>query len=292
MKQRPETIRILAKFLLFFGVSQSIAGTYVEQKVSSSQRGMNMQVQAWMDGDSGKVEFVKSDSDVTPKDSYLLSNDGGKTVYLVNPNKKTYSLWDMDAMFVTLSELTKDAEGVIDIMFKDAEAEDLGTEPGGQILGVNTTKKTWRTAYSMEMKVVFMEKKQYADTRIEAWMTNDISLPALNSMWFAVTPPTTGNSDLDYVLTESTKRVDGTPLKVVQNTTISKKKKGRGKSEKITMEIVALREEPVDPAMFAMPVGYNEVPLIDYGGQGTTANDASDSNDPLKDLGGIFEKGE
>ncbi len=291
MQQQPAAIiGILAAILLFAGFDQATAGTYVEQKVSSSQNGMNLKVQAWMEGNSGKVEFVKSDSDTMPKGSYLLTHDGGETVYLINPKKKTYSLWDTDALFATLGAMTKDAEGIIDIDFKDAEAEDLGTEPGGQLLGIDTTKKSWRTAYTMEMKVVFMERSRRIEATTDAWLTNEDSIPTLSSTWFAVKPPTTGDPDLDFVLSESMKRVDGTPLKVVQSTKM-KDKKGRGKTSKMTMEITTLREESVDPNVFSMPEGYDEVPLFDLSEAGISAP-TNDEDDPLKDLGGLFDSKE
>lgn len=294
-RQSATTIWILVATVTLACVGSAAAGTYVEQKVSSSQKGMNMKVQAWMEGDSGKVEFVKSDSDITPKGSYLLSNDGGETTYLINPKKKTYSPWDIDALFATLGELSKGAEGILDIDFKNLETEDLGTEPGGEMLGAEMTKKSWRTAYTMEMKVVFMERKRHIGTTIEAWLTNDVSIPTLNNIWFSVNPPTTGDPDFDRVLTAGMERIDGTPLKVVTNTTMTEKKGKRGKNNKVTMEVTALREESVDSSMFVMPEGYDEVLLFDLGAatgnaDGADRTESEDTEgDPLEDLGGLFD---
>ena len=56
-----------------------------------------------------------------------------------------------------------------------------------------------------------------------------------------------------------------------------------------------LREESVDPSLFTMPEGYDEVPLFDLGGAGVTADSKDKKDDPLNDLGGLFdskEKGE
>ena len=285
-KRFPLFTGVLIILFLIQGSGLALAGTYVEQKVSSSTRGMNLNVNAWMDGDNGKVLFAKSDSDVTPKGSYLLTHDAGETVHLINPKKKTYAKWDMDAVFATLGQVMKDAEGVVDIVFKDATAEDLGTEPGGQILGVDTIKKSWRTGYTLGMTVVFMDQHRRMETTTDAWLSQDVSIPTLGNMWFAVNPPTTGNDELDFVLTESMKRVDGTPLKVVQRTK-AKDKKGKGKTTKMTMEITELREETIAADTFAMPEDYKEVPLLDFGGS-SNDNIEKDEADPLKNLGGLF----
>jgi hypothetical protein len=249
---------------------------------------MNMKVRAWTEGMNGKVEFAKSDSSFMPSGSYLLTHDGGKIVHLVDPAKQTYSVWDMDALFATLGQVLEGAEGVVELKFKDAESEDLGTEPGGQILGIDTTKKSWRTAYTMEMKVVFMERSQRQETTTQAWLAKGVDIPTLG-IWFTVKPPTTGRPDLDLVLTESMQQIDGTPLKIVQQSKVTDKK-GRGKSTNMTMEITALREEAVADNIFVMPEGYDEVPLIDLSGGDTAAKSQEGKGNPLKGLGGLFGK--
>jgi len=260
------------------------AGHYLEQKVSSSDNGMNMEVRAWADGESAKVEFTRSDSEFIPSGSYLLTTDGGQTVYLVDPAARTYSVWDMDALFATLGQALEAAQGVVELDFKDVMAEDLGSESGGEMLGYDTTKKSWRTGYTMDMKVVFMKQSQRMDTTTEAWMTDAIDNSTLG-MWFTVQPPTTGNPDLDMILTQSMEQIDGTPLKVVQHTTMTdnKKKRRGGKTTTTTMEVTAFREESVDAGVFTMPEGLTETPLIPaLGGQ------TGEEDGPLKGLGGLF----
>ena len=287
MQRRSIAVNWVAVPLALLGlVDVATAGTYVEQTVSSSGGGINTKSRGWVDGDNGKLEFTKSDSEVMPKGSYLLTNDGGETAYLINPKEKTISLWDLDAIFAALGEFTKEAEGVVDIDFKDPEAEELGSEPGGELLGMNTTKRSWRTAYSLEMNVVFMKQNRRMETTTDAWLTDEIDVKALRTIWFAINPPKTGDPDLDLVLTQGISQVDSMPLKVVQRTSM-KNKKGRGKTSKTTMEITELREEAIDSSIFAMPEGYTEVPLFDFSG---TGDEGGDGDDPLGELGGLFDK--
>ena len=59
---------------------------------------MNNQLTSWVDGDKAKIEFVKSGSPLTPSGSFMVTKDGGKNMYMVNPSTKTYSKWDMAGM--------------------------------------------------------------------------------------------------------------------------------------------------------------------------------------------------
>jgi len=270
------------------------AGKYIEQTVSSSQGGMNMEVRAWTDGENGKVEFTRSDSDLIPAGSYLLTSDGGQTVHLIDPAAQTFSVWDMEALFASLGQALKGAEGVIDLDFNDVHSEDLGSEPGGEMLGFDTTKESWSTGYTMDMKVVFMKQSQRLEATTEAWITDEIDNPTLG-IWFAVKPPTTGDPDLDQILTQNMERIDGTPLKIVQQSTmtdVKKKKKkaaGRGaggRTTTTTMEVTAFREESVDMAVFAMPEGYTETPLIPQLSGAAGQND--EQGGALEGLSGMF----
>lgn len=266
-------------------VTPLAAGHYLEQRVTSSDAGMNMEVRAWSDGDHGRVEFASSDSEYLPRGSYLLTRDRGHTVFLIDPAKRTYAVWDIDALFATLGQVLDSAQGIVELDFSDVEAEDLGDEAGGTLLGHATTKKTWRTAYTMDMKVMFMKQSHRMDTTTEAWLTHRPAHAAL-SMWFTVRPPTTGDPDLDRVLTQSMERIDGMPLKVVQRSTMTdNKKKGRaGKTTTTTMEITALREQAVDAALFVMPDDYSEVPLM----PALTAGKEKEDRGLLKGLGGLL----
>ena len=132
--------------LLLVCAQPAAAGRFIEQRVTSSDRGMNLLVRAWAEGDGAKVEFTRSDSEVMPAGSYLVTADRGETVFLVRPAEETYSVWDIDAVFATLSQVLEGAEGVVELDFKDPEAEDLGSEPGDELLGFDTIRRSWRTA--------------------------------------------------------------------------------------------------------------------------------------------------
>ena len=109
------------------------------------------------------------------------------------------------------------------------------------------------------MKMAFIKQKMEMDSEIEAWVSQDIDRPALG-VWFAVRPPTTGDRDLDTLMTEQMRQLDGTPLKSVTHTT---NRMGRREKDSTTrMEVTRIEEQEIDGERFSMPSGYREVPLV------------------------------
>jgi len=263
----------------------ALAGVYVEQTVSSSGGDMNMLAKAWTEGDKARVEFSESDNQLMPSGSYLITHDGGVTTYLVNPEKQTYSLWDLDAIFSTFSQTISDMEGIVDVSFEDVENETLPTEPGGELLGYDTTISSWRSAFTMQIKVMMMKQNQRTESFTRAWVTKEVSNPTLN-FWLTVRPPSTGNEEVDQMLSSGMGQIDGTPLKLVQESTVTDKK-GRGSNQTMTMEVTELREMDVDSEKFVMPEGYTEISLMD---SAASSESKKEKENPLKALGGMFKR--
>lgn len=238
------------------------AGLYLEQTVASSGegQGMQMDVRAWAEGDNVRVEYLVSNNPILPTGSYLLTRDGGQKVHLVRPQEQTYSTWDLNAMFNMLGQINAAAGGMMQIDFKDPMTEPLGSEPGGELLGYDTTHHTWRTGYTLDMKLAFMDQSSRMEATTQAWVTDELGVSGLN-IWFKASPPTTGDPELDQVLTAHMAQIDGVVLKLRQDSTTTDKK-GRTTNSSMTMEITTAREEPVDAAMFEMPEGFTETPLI------------------------------
>lgn len=285
MKTSWITPSLIALTTLSAVAAPASAGLYIEQTVTSSGQGqgMEMNVRAWADDGKVRVEYLDSNNPIMPPGSYLLTTDGGQTVYLVNPEEQTYSVFDLNQVFAFLGQMAEATGGMIHIDFKDPMSETLGSEPGGTILGYDTTHRTWRSGYTMDMKVAFMDQSNRMETTTEAWVTDEVDYPALG-IWFTANPPTTGDPELDQVLTENMKQIDGMVLKLVQDSTTTNKK-GRTSHSSTTMEVTTLREESAPAGTFEMPAGYTETPLIpDMPAQA----EGEDEGGPMEGLKGLF----
>lgn len=237
-------------------------GIYFEQQVTSEGAGNDwkMVVRGWAEEGKAKVIYEQSSYPGLRKGSYLLTTDGGRTVHLVDPKARTYSSWDFAAMMGLMLRAGEMTGGLIKIDARDPAFEQLVSEPGPAILGRSTDHVRWKSGYTMDTKVLFKKMSHRSETTTDAWVTQDIHDPAL-LVWLKATPPTTGDPELDAILTGTADQVQGLALRMEQVTTTTSKK-GRTTSATMRTEVTALREEEVDDAMFVFPAGYTEPPLF------------------------------
>ena len=245
-------------------VTGASAGLYYETVTTTQGKGQgdmgNMKAKAWADGDNGKVEFTESKNAMLEKGTYLLTHDGGKTIYLVNPKEKTYAVWDMEAMM----QLVGGAMGMMKMTITDPVVERLVEESGPALLGYPTTHYKSRTTYTMSMSVMGMKSQSTIAKEQETWATTKISDAGLG-MWLR-NAPKSGNEELDKLIQAEMDAVKGIPLKTVTVTTTTDTKKKKSETSTTTMEVTKIEATTIPESTFAIPDGYQETELFPMGG--------------------------
>lgn len=240
------------------------AGVHYRAKTTTdgaAGAGQAMEVEAWVDGPNAKVLFASSDHPMLGAGSYLLSNDGGETLFLVNPEEKTYAAFDLGSMMAGAAAMMKGLGPMMKVSFSNQRVEKLAEEPGPPILGYATTHYRFRTAYDSEIKVMGMGQSTHNDTVTDTWSTAELSDPGF-AAWLRREPPRTGIADLDEMIgNEVSKGIRGVPLKVVAASKV-KDQRGRETATTTTMEVTAVRQEEVPAATFAMPKGFERIELM------------------------------
>ncbi len=274
---------------------QAMAGLYCETETRTgilSKRHPDVQMaKMWVEGDLGKVLFDQKDkNNPMANGNYLLTQDGGATVYLVNPEEKTYAPFSIAQALSVVSSLSQATGGMISITFSDGYGEILGDEPGESMLGYTTQKVKLRHGFTLttSMKMLGRKTVNQMATQTETWVAPDLKDAALN-LWLRKGPPETGDAELDTVLRSAMIPLDGFPLKTISTTTTTDKK-GKEKVDQTEITVTLLREETVPASIFELPSGYREISLMDPAGamaQGNQGED-SDSESPLKALSGLF----
>ena len=232
MRKKTLRLMILIGSLLLTG--HAMAGLYCETEtrtgILSKRRPDVSHTRMWVDGDFGKVLFEEKKKDnPLGNGNYLLTRDGGATVYLVNPKEKTYSVFDIGKALGVLGSLSEATGGMISITFSDGYGEIMGDAPGEPILGYSTHNIVVRHGFTLttEMKMLGRKTVRKMDTRTEAWVASDLTDTALN-LWLRKGPPTTGDPEMDTALRAAMIPLDGFPLKTISVTTTTDKK-GREK---------------------------------------------------------------
>lgn len=266
-----EIVRSTAAAVLLAAMAlPASAGVYYEADTTTSggDRTTTMKVKAWVDGDRARVEFEEaSGQPFISEGAYLVTTDGGKTVYLVDPAEKTYSEWDIAAMLQTAGAMMESVGGMIDFEISDPEVEQLLAEDGGSLLGLPTRHYRYRTRYSMKMKVLGMRQSNESETVQDLWVTDQLDELALG-VWLRNEPPASGNEDLDRLIAAEFEKVQGFPLKTVAVTTTVGGRKGKRRSETTTTtEVVRLERRDTSGQDYGWPDDYQRTEILPTGGE-------------------------
>lgn len=284
--------------LVFPGLAT--AGHYYEA-VTTSDTGQKkkkqdvMQVRAWVDGEAAKVEFVTGEKEGPfASGSYLVTTDGGETVYLVNPKDETYGSFDMEAMMAAAGQAMNalsQTGGMMKMEFTDVSSEMLSEEAGGSVLGHDTTHYRWKSGYTMRMKMMGFKQENRVDMIQDVWSTDALDARGFGVWMRPDRALRTGNEEFDKLISSQAATVKGFPLKTV-NVSTTTGKKGKTMQTTSTTEVTTLREESIAASTFGWPDSYTEVEIIPempegYGQQG----DAQDEGGKKKGLKGLFKPG-
>jgi hypothetical protein len=244
--------------------AQSFAGvTYTAKTTSEGGRGASLHnsvVKAWVSGDKARVEFEESASPMTGKGRYIVTSDGGKTMYMVNPKEKNYFKWEMEGMMGTAGGVMK----MMNMKFSNPKVEKLGEEPGGTVLGMPTTHYKFRTSYTMEMSMMTIHKKTATVNEQDIWATPKLVDVGLG-VWLRKTPPKFGDEELDNLVKAEMGKMQGFPLKTVSKVS-STDEKGNTEVTTTTMEVTEMQPSSVPDSTFVIPADYRQVTLPNIGG--------------------------
>lgn len=248
------------------------AGIYYEAKTTAQGgRGADAQratVKAWVDDDNAKVEFVETGNPLLSAGGYMLTRDGGETMYFVNPKDKTYAKYDVKAMMQFAGGMTK----MVNLKITNPRVEKLEERPGGVVLGMPATYYKFRTTYGSSMSVMGFKSESQTETVQEMWVVSELLGRAFGT-WLRKEPPSMGDPEMDKLIALEMGKVQGVPLKMVTTSTVTESKKGRTETTTVTMEVTKLEKVPVPESTFVIPANYTETQLMPLGEGGQEGDD-------------------
>lgn len=281
------TLRAVSALAVLVALAALPADAGIRYTATTTTQGDNVEaqtteVEAWVDGPRAKVEFRESGTPVLEGGTYILTQDGGKTLFLVDPKEKTYAEWSLEDMLQMFSSVMEAMQPIVNMEIQNVDVQALGSEPGPAMHGLGTVHHRYRTTYDMQVKVLGMGRTNSVDTENQVWATQDLSDPALG-VWLT-NAPKTGFPGIDELVSKEMEQVRGFPLKTIARTTTTGQKGKRSTTTTTTMEVIELDPSVDVPAStFEIPDGYtrSESALPEEEGQEEEGNP----------LGKIFGRG-
>lgn len=273
MRQRSCSILAFTILASLLAAVPAVAGihykstTHMESSAGARGPG-DVQVEGWVSTDRARIEFHQSGNPITKEGTYLITKDGGKTIFLVNPEEKTYAVWDLKAMMGMVGGMMNGMGPLLHLDFTDPKVAKTLDEDGGTVVGLPTRHTHYRTSYTITIKVLGMGNTSDVVTEQDIWSTQRLSDVALG-VWLRSEPPRTGNEQLDKLIASGMEKSQGFPLKMVTVTTSTQQKKGRQTTTRSTMEVTELdTSAKVADSSFEIPGGYKETQLMPAGQEG------------------------
>jgi len=251
-----------------------------------------MTVTAWIRDDQCDLRFTQSGNPFMGEGTRLVCRDGARRLFLVNDKEKTYSEWDLDAIFGTLTTVMQNMGGMMKISVENAKVETLLKEDGGLVAGYPTTHYRFHTVYDLTMKMLGMGQKQHVETIQDGWYTTKLDDVAMG-VWLMRDPPDFGDTGLGDLIELEKSKAKGWPLRTVIEQT-SQNKKGRSQTTKTITEVTDIGEGSPPAGTYEWGSDYQQVNMMpDLSGMQAEQGEQGDEKDEKKKGGwrSLLKKG-
>jgi hypothetical protein len=225
------------------------ATTHSEGSYSRAISLADNKVEGWVSGANARISIVASHNPMLPARDYLLTRDGGKTVFRVSPKSRSFANWSTGGASGASSS-------VMAMRFENPKVEKISDEASGRIAGVATRHYRFRTTYASEMQLIDVPKKSTI-TRVEdVWLSTEPGEAGL-ALWLSREPSKTGDAALDRLLAGQAARLAGFPLRRVTQTTV-KDDRGSEQTTLTVLEVTEFRTAKVPDSLFDLPSNFTD----------------------------------
>lgn len=256
MKLRLNKLGMVALAIIALAVP-ALAGVEFVAVTRGDSGLVEARVRALVSGSNIRVEYLEGEG--AGPGEYMVSRDGGKTLYWVEPATHTYAKYDTEEMMSAVGAMVQGVRGTMRVRFQSPKIEKLLEEDGGPVAGVPTRHYRYRTTYVSTAESMGVVKTISTTVEEDIWSSTELKDPALGA-WLNKTPAKTGDVQFDSIIAAEMNKVQGFPVKRITVTRSVEPKDGKEHVARAEMEVMELKQvSAVDDAKFKVPAGYVEV---------------------------------
>lgn len=243
--------RSFISFLLLLYAFTAAAGT--SYQLTSSTTGTVSSVLAGevkVEGSAMRMDVRRGDGMLFRNGAIIVSRDGGRTLTVYDPSRRTYYELSLDELVASTSAAMK--VGGLEIEVRNPKVSVREAGAGGALEGLPTRRVRVDSSYTVDLGVASMQ----IATTSESWLTD--KLPASLATFLQQSAARTGIPSVDKLLAAQSAPMKGFPLKQVTTMRI-----GTGRREITSVSttlVTAIRHRAIAPAELAGPTGYRKVP--------------------------------
>jgi len=232
----------------------------------------------WLEGSSAKIEFLATDNPMIESGSYLLVQDSGKKIFLVNPKRKSYARFDVRALGSGMEAM---AGSGFEMTVEDPKMVKLLEEPGMDLLGHPTTHYRFHTTYTSVLSMPMgMKTTQANDVVEDVWTAPTIEVGGTGQALAGLGGGAGTPQELLQLERKVKATIVGLPLKQVTVTEtkirstgsgvtglLARRASGGGGDNRTTTTVVIkdLVEATLPASTFQIPTGFAETEIMQRG---------------------------
>ena len=247
-----------------------------------------IRVEGWVEGPNAKVVFLEvgQANPFLGVGKFLLTNDGGDTLYIVDPEANTHARFDLSKMLGAAGAVMD--SGMFKMDVSNHKVEELEQRDGPKMFGHATRYRKYQTFYDLEMKIMGMKRADHYVMINEIWSAEDLVATGFQA-WMR--PRKTGFEAVDTMLEGELQKVHGFPFKSVTTTrTEGVQKGGRTSTTTSTTEVTEFEPQNVADSTFKLDPKSREITLMDLGAGAAQQSADEPKEEPEEEQGGFLKR--
>ena len=239
---------------LIFVCAPAFAGlTYKAQSETTGLRNATIAGTVSVDGTHLRMDVAQGDNMIFKDNAIVLSNDGGKTMSILDPSTKTYYDLQLQDLLSSATSMLSKMGDMVKVSFDNAHASVRDAGDGGRVEGFPTRKFILDATYDMNIDAMGQKITTHMSMNTETWSTSELS--ADMSSFLQMRGMRTGIDVVDKLIEAQSNTMKGFPLKQVSTIKVS-----QGGGSDMTMTTTAtvtdIARKNIDASIFTMPGGY------------------------------------
>jgi uncharacterized protein DUF4412 len=246
--------RLLIAFLACIALPAWAGVTYEFRSTSSGMRESALTGRVTAEGSHMRMDLTSGDDFLFKANSFVLTNDGGRTLQVFDPTAKTYYIISLNDLMAQPGSMLGNLGGSVKFQNPKVSVRDLGA--GETISGYPTHHAIVDAEYDVAIDVMGNQMTSHMTMSTESWTTDRLEAAAAN--FLQTKEMRTGFADLDKLLDAQAKAINGR-FPVKQVTTIHVQQGGADLKSITTSEVANIEKKPIAASTFQEPTGYTKV---------------------------------
>jgi hypothetical protein len=240
-------VLVLVAVPTFAGIQYDFTQKHTSDDVVTPTR--DLSGRATVDGARSRVDFLSGN--LYPPGTYVVSNDGSRRLFFVDPMNKWYTEINTSGFATAL--------GASGIKIINPKSELEMRDDSARIAGLDAKHQRLNIDFDITVTMKGIPLRQHAKIEIDSWTTAKFDAAALGLL----DAMHTGNPEIDQILEAEAIKIHGFPLRRTVTIRMTSEVAVKSqievpRSKTITHEtlVTSIREATPDAALFVVPATY------------------------------------